>query len=82
MMIDKENEHEQEIVEMRRQIAIERKKSKDLQASSKEVKENYDKLQADIFDQVKEKDRKLSLLNTTVRDLQNQLSQVQSCAQT
>ena len=50
MMIDKVNEHEQEIAEMRRQIAIERKKSKDLQTSSKEVKDNYDKLQEDIFD--------------------------------
>ena len=69
MMVEKESEFEQERIEMKRMLNAERKRFKDLQESSQLLRASYEQLQDDIFHQVKEKDRKLSLLNSTVKDL-------------
>lgn len=69
MLIEKENEHESELIELKRLVNAEKKKAKDLQDSSKEFKSNYDRLQENIVDQVKEKDKKLNAMNHTIRDL-------------
>lgn len=45
MLIDKENEYEQEIIEIKRLLNGEKKKFKELQESSVMFKTSYEKLQ-------------------------------------
>lgn len=73
MLIDKDHEHEQEIIEIKRQLNTEKRKFKELEESSQQFKENYDKLQQDIYKQVKEKDKKLATMANTIKDLEAQL---------
>ena len=44
-----------------------------MQESSQAFKREYDKLQEDIYRQVKEKDRKIDCFSNTIRDLQSQI---------
>eukprot|EP00347_Sterkiella_histriomuscorum_P012539 403368185 len=78
LLIDKENEYEQEIIEIKRLLNTEKKRVKELQDQLFSLQSNYERLQSDVFHQVKEKDKKLSMLNHTVQDLQSQLNATQN----
>ena len=44
MLIEKENDHETEIIELKRMLNAEIKKAKELQDSSYQFRSNYDKI--------------------------------------